>query len=103
MKVTGDTHFEGDPKPGDNVDVLALRSGNDLFAIIVTKRTAPISLSVVGNVIAINGQDWTIGAFHFVVNDSTVINGSPKVGDRVRAVGERQSNGSFIAKIIEKF
>ena len=103
IKVTADTKFFGDPKVGDNVDVLTRRVGNDLYAITVNKRTTSITMLVIGPVIAINGQDWMIGAFHFVVNDTTVIVGSPKVGDRVRALGERQSNGTFIAKSIEKF
>jgi len=103
IKINSNTKFVGDPQVGDSVDVQVQRSGNDLIALTVTKRSTGIVMFVIGTVNSINGQVWSIGAFQFIVNDATVISGSPKVGDRVRAIGDRQtSSNTFIARVIEK-
>jgi hypothetical protein len=99
--VTAATQFVGDPKVGDLVQV-DFQAANPPVAITVTKLNQSTSIVFTGPIVAINGSDWTIGAFHVVVNAQTMITGDPKVGDRVLVLGKRDANDVITATAIQK-
>jgi hypothetical protein len=96
------TRFIDDPQIGDNVKVTVTRSGDRLTALSVEKFTGPLSFLVVGTVLEMNGNMWRVGAYEVVINDATVIEGAPGVGDLVQVLGERQPTGVVVARVIRK-
>ena len=96
------TRFIDDPQIGDNVRVTVIRTELGLTALSVEKFTGPISFLIVGTVLEMNGNMWRVGSYDVVINEATVIEGAPTVGDPVQVLGERQSTGVIVARLIRK-
>jgi hypothetical protein len=113
VKVTAETRFVGEPKAGDEVDVLARRqSDGSLLALLIAKYVVPPTVPTEryqGVVKSISTTAWTIGPRAgdgpdrlFAVNAQTKIVGDPRIGDEVGVLAQRQADGSYLAIAIVK-
>ena len=113
VKVSAETKIVGDPKVGDEVDVLARKqSDGTLLALLIAKYVAPPTVPTEryqGVVKSISAASWTIGPKVgdgpdrlFAVNAKTKIVGDPKVGDEVGVLAQKQADGSYLAISIVK-
>jgi hypothetical protein len=103
IEIGAMTRFIGDPQVGDNVRVELERQGERLIALQVEKMIEPLGgFTFFGPVNEIGPERWRIGSYEVVVNASTKIIGTINVGDRVRVLSERLSNGTIVAKVIDK-
>jgi hypothetical protein len=113
VKVDAQTKYVGDPKVGDEVDVLARRqSDGTLLAVLVAKTVAPPAADVEryqGVVKSVSATAWTVGPKVgdgpdrlFAVNAKTQLVGDPKVGDEVGVLAQKQADGSYLALVIAK-
>ena len=100
--VLPETRFVDDPKVGDNVRVEIDRRDGRFVAISVYKMTGSMTFLIIDTVTSIGATEWKVGAYTVMITPSTNIVGSPKVGDRVRVLGERQSDGVIVARMIDK-
>ena len=104
VSITAATMIEGSPAVGDEVDVHAHVSGTTLVADRIEKKDAappqPNDVEFEGTVEVIGTTSWTISGKVVTVDSNTVIEHSPKVGDRVE-VHAIQSGTSFLATKIE--
>jgi hypothetical protein len=98
MVVTAETVFEGDPRVGDTVSVMAqLMPDGTLRAVRVAKiESSPAQLSIVGTVARINEDRWRVGRWTVLLSPHTTMSGDFSVGDRVRVIGERQSDTQYV-------
>jgi len=113
VKVTAETKFVGEPKAGDEVDVLVRRqSDGSLLALLVAKYVVPPTVPTEryqGVVKSIGATAWIIGPKVgdgpdriFAVNERTKIQGDPKVGDEVGVLAQKQADGTLLAIVIAK-
>lgn len=113
VKVSSETKVVGEPKVGDEVDVLARKqSDGSLLALLIAKFVAPPTVPTEryqGVVKSISTTSWTIGPKVgegpdriFAVNAQTKIVGDPKVGDEVGVLAQPQADGSYLAVAIVK-
>ena len=113
VKVGTETKFNGDPKVGDTVDVLARRqSDGSLLAILIMKSVLPPTVETErfnGTVKAISTTSLTVGPKAgnrpdrlFTVNGETQLVGAPKVGDDVSVLARKQADGSWLALVVAK-
>lgn len=113
VKVDAETKVVGDPKVGDEVDVLLrLLPDGSVLATLIVKFVAPPTVPTEryqGIVKSISPTSWTIGPAAgagpdrlFAVNEATRILGDPKVGDAVGVLAQKRSDGSFLAVVIAK-
>ena len=113
VKVSNETKIVGEPKVGDEVDVLARRqSDGSLVAILIAKFVAPPTVPTEryqGVVKSIGATAWIIGPKAgdgpdriFAVNERTRILGDPKVGDEVGVLAQKQADGTLLAVVIAK-
>jgi hypothetical protein len=113
VKVSSETKVVGEPKVGDEVDVLARRqSDGTLLALLIAKFVAPPTVPTEryqGVVKSISAASWTVGPKVgdgpdklFAVNAQTKISGDPKVGDEVGVLAQRQPDGTLLALSIVK-
>lgn len=113
VKVDAQTKFVGEPKVGDEVDVLASRqSDGTLLALLIAKTVAPPAADFEryqGTVKSISTTSWTVGPKVgdgpdrlFAVSAKTQIVGDPKVGDEVNVLAQKQADGSYLALVIAK-
>ena len=113
VKVTTETKTVGEPKAGDEVDVLARRqSDGSLLALLIAKVVVPPTVPTEryqGVVKSIGTTSWTVGPRVgdgpdrlFAVNASTKILGDPKVGDEVGVLAQKQADGTYLAVVIAK-
>lgn len=98
LTVTPETTFEGDPHVGDTVTVEAqLLTDGTLRAVRVMKvASAPAQLTIVGRVMRTNGDRWIVGRWSVLISPRTTISGDVETGDRVRVIGERQSDTKYV-------
>ena len=99
--VNAQTKIVGDPKVGDEVDVvISVDSANANVAVSIMKSiTPPLQVHLTGWVSSISATSWTISgppgsmapAFLLGVNAQTKIVGDPKVGDRVDVIAKLNS------------
>jgi hypothetical protein len=109
--LNAQTKIIGDPKLGDEVDVLInVDSASSNVAVSIMKSiTTPLQIHLSGWVSSISATSWTISgppgsmapAFLIQVNAQTKISGDPRVGDRVDVIAKRSSTG-FVALSITK-
>jgi hypothetical protein len=109
--VNAQTKIIGDPKLGDEVDVLInVDSASSNVAVSIMKSIAPpLEVHLSGWVSSISATSWTISgppgsmapAFLIQVNAQTKISGDPRVGDRVDVIAKPSSTG-FVALSITK-
>jgi hypothetical protein len=113
VTIDAQTKIIGDPKVGDSVQVMAtIDSAHNYNAIAIVKieQHDVTTTELHGTVKSIAATQWVIGgppgtlAPDFIVKiaSTTVIYPDPKVGDRVVAVGTRDSTGAFTATKISK-
>jgi hypothetical protein len=113
VSVNAQTRIVGDPKVGDSVQVMAnIDSAHNYVAIAIVKLDfhEPTTIELHGIVKSIAPSEWIIGGppgsltpdFMVTISAATVIYPNPKIGDRVVAVGTRDSKGTFIATKIGK-
>jgi hypothetical protein len=112
VSIDAQTKIVGDPKVGDSVQVMAIiDSSHSYLAIAIVKLGLPdITTELHGTVKSIAATQWVIGGpagtltpdFTVTITSKTVIYPDPKVGDRVVAVGTRDSKGGFTATKIAK-
>jgi hypothetical protein len=113
VKIGDETKVIGDPKVGDEVDVLARRQSDAaLFAVLISKSVPVPALPTVryqGIVKAIGTTSWTIGPKVgdgpdrlFAVNERTKVLGDPKVGDEVGVLAQHLADGPALAIVIAK-
>lgn len=58
-------------------------------------------IEFVGTLTAMNGNVWTVDAFTVTIDGKTQFEGSPKVGDKIRVAGQKQSDGTIVANNIK--
>ncbi len=112
LLVNAQTKVVGEPKVGDEVDVLSQPdSAGNLVALLIVKSgaTPPPSADVVtfdGTVKAIAAASWTItsrdGDVAVAITPTTKIEGSPAVGDAVKVAAQRATGGALTALVIVK-
>jgi len=118
LKISTETKFVGDPKVGDEVDVLAQKqSDGSYLALSIVKITVapPIgAVSFDGVVKSITPAPsagpagsmvvatWVVDTTKVVVSRMTVVKGDPKVGDKVHVEGLKTADGSVAAALIAK-
>ena len=113
VKVSSETKIVGEPKAGDEVDVLARRqSDGSLLALLIAKYVVPPTVPTEryqGVVKSISTTSCTIGPKAgdgpdrlFAVNAQTKIVGDPKIGDEVGVLAQKQADGSYLAVAIVK-
>lgn len=107
--VAPGTEINGAPGLGDVVKVHGLlQSDGSVLAFEIDDSPAPGATpqagetEFAGTVESITGDVWTIGGQAVMVGGSTEIKGSPSVGDAVKVHGLLQSDGSIMAREIEK-
>lgn len=105
VTVNRETKILGDPKVGDNVDVIGTMEGTAFVATSITKlaSTTPPSteVSFEGVVKNIDGNFWMVDAVKVMVSPRTEVVGAPAVGDRVQVVGQRASAAFMATKIVK--
>jgi len=113
VKVDAETKIVGDPKVGDEVDILARQqSDGSLLALLIAAVVPPPTVPAEqyqGMVKSIGTTSWTVGPRVgegpdriFAVNGTTKVLGDPKVGDEVGVLAVKQTDGSFLAILIAK-
>lgn len=113
VKVDARTKIVGEPKVGDEVDVLARReSDGSLLAVLIQKPVeAPLpTVRHTGTLKSLSPTSATIGPrgatdgpdISFVLNAQTRLVGDPKVGDDVGVLAQRRADGSLLALVIAK-
>lgn len=113
VKVDARTKFVGEPKVGDEVDVLAQRlSDGSLLALLIAKAVVPPAAELLryqGVVKSVSTTAWTVGPKAgdgpdrlFAVNARTQIVGDPRVADEVGVLAQKQADGSWLALVIAK-
>ncbi len=114
VEVNADTKILGDPKVGDEVDVLGKRdSAGRLVALLIVKTPAAVApvQKVHGWVASIGAASWTIATgpagsaapvLLLNVNSATKIVGDPKVGDEVEVLATNPATGGATALLIVK-
>lgn len=105
VEVDSNTQYLGTPGLGWEVQVNALvrADGSYLARQIIGLRgpTAPPEpLEFVGAVSAIEGPWWTIGPYRVKVDEETLLEGDPQIGDRVQVKAERRAGGEIWARKI---
>ncbi len=111
LKVDARTRIIGEPKVGDEVDVIARpQADGSLLAILIHISEHVPSLPTErysGIVKAIEPSLWTIGPADgatpdrlFTVDEKTKILGDPVVGDPVGVLARELEDGSFLALVI---
>lgn len=113
VAIDAQTKILGDPKVGDNVQVMAtIDSAHNYIAIAIVKigLPMPVQNEMHGWVASIQPDQWTIGGppgsmmpvMLVKVTSTTQIYANPKVGDKVTVTGTREANGVFTAAKITK-
>lgn len=111
--VNAKTRILGDPKVGDEVDVLAQAQADGSFLAIVIARTVPppdVSTRVTfeGVLVSMTADGtagvatWRVGETKVIVSRMTVVVGNPRVDDRVRVEGLTLRDGSVMAARVTK-
>jgi hypothetical protein len=105
--VNGATAIEGNPQVGDLVEVRADRAPDGTLTATRIKKEdddgdGDDEREFRGVVSAIGPSSWTIGDFIVLVNDATVIEGNPQVGDLVEVRADRAPDGTLTATRIQK-
>jgi len=103
------TEINGYPRVGDTVKVHGLlQSDGSMLAFEIDGSPAAGSppeageTEFTGTVESIVGDVWTIDSQAVIASGSTEIKGAPAVGDVVKVHGMAQSDGSILAREIEK-
>ncbi len=105
------TRFLGEPKLGNEVDVLAQRQADGSWLALVIARTTltdpgRIEVQLDGVVKEIQpgrvAGTWLVDDTKVVVSPITVVRGNPRVGDRVHVEGWKSPDGSVLAKLVAK-
>lgn len=113
VKVDAETKVVGNPKVGDQVDVLARQlPDGSVLALLIAGFVPPPTFQTEryeGVVKAIGTTSWTVGPRAgdgpdrlFAVGERTKIVGDPKVGDQVGVLAQRQADGSYLALVIAR-
>ena len=106
VTIAPTTVIEGSPAVGDRVDVHAVRTGTSLVASRIRKEDAnpPNEGDQVEfrGTVQSKGSTWTISGRTVAVDASTEIEGSPAVGDTVDVEAVRRSDGTLLARKIQK-
>lgn len=101
MRVTDATRFHGDPQVGNRVAVEADydAEGNITARNVIRQLEPPVPVHIVieDTITEQDGRTWKVGAYTVLLNDFTVIVGTPVVGDRVRVEGDGLSGRTLIA------
>jgi hypothetical protein len=110
--VNPQTKVVGDPKVGDEVDVLAQPdAAGNLIALLIAKHANPLPtpdvVSFDGVVKSIGASAWTItterdGDVTVAIGPATKVEGAPAVGDRVKVAAQRATGGGLTALLIVK-
>ena len=110
--VNAETRLVGDPRVGDDVGVLALQQADcSLLALVIAKVvTVPPGAEVAFDGLlkstsaagSMGAAVWLVDETRVHVTRSTVVRGSPAVGDRVHVEGLRNPDGSVLAKLVAK-
>jgi hypothetical protein len=108
------TRLVGDPRVGDDVGVLAQKQADgSLLAVVIAKLVVvpPVAEVAFDGVLkstsagdpgAASGGVWLVDETKVVVTRSTVVRGSPKVGDRVHVEGLKGPDGTVVARLVAK-
>ena len=105
LGVTDQTVFEGDPGLGDFVEAKFHDDGSgNLVADRIEKEDEAQGAEVefVGIVEAIGDASWTISGQVVGIDASTLIEGSPAVGDSVEVHAAKAADGSLLATRIQR-
>lgn len=111
VKVDAETKVVGEPRAGDEVDVLARRlSDGSLLAILIAKvATTPSPVATVsfdGVVQRISPGSptgtWLVGETKVVVSRATTVRGNPQVGDTVHVEGLKSPDRVVLARLVAK-
>jgi hypothetical protein len=102
--ITDQTVFEGNPAPGDFVEVKFHDGGSGGFvADRIAKEDAPgMEIEFMGIVEAIGDASWTISGQVVGIDSATQIIGSPAIGDSVEVDAIKAADGSLTARKIKK-
>jgi hypothetical protein len=98
--VTSSTQILGSPAVGDTVEAEGDRaSDGTLTARKIQKEDAGDEGEVefTGSVESISAGTWTVAGRTLTVNDATVIDGDPQVGDTVEVKAKQEVDGSLTA------
>jgi uncharacterized protein YbjQ (UPF0145 family) len=104
LQIVATTVISGSPAVGDTVEVHGHHSGSDVVADRIEKVNAPDpgeDVEFEGTVEMIAAASWTISSQVVTITPTTVIEGSPAVGDRVQVHAVR-SGASLTATRIRK-
>ncbi len=111
VQVNAQTKIVGEPKAGDDVEVLGRRDAAgvlvaQLIAKIPSIPPAPAEM-LNGKVLSIAADAWKVSLrsgqeVTVKITSETKITGSPSIGDTVEILGTRNSAGDFVAQIIVK-
>ncbi len=113
VKVDAETKVVGGPRVGDEVEVLARQlPDGSMVALLIAGFVPPPTVPMEryeGVVKAAGTASWTVGPRAgdgpdrlFAVNEKTRILGDPRIGDPVGVLAQRQTDGSYLARVIAK-
>jgi len=107
LVVNAQTKISGSPRVGDEVEVLySIDSANANIAISIIRfeRPAPPNQTTLfhGKVKTIAADVWTIDDTRVLINEKTKITGSPRVGDTVEVLAQKNDAGALVAILIVK-
>lgn len=109
--VNDRTKFVGEPKLGDEIDVLAqLQADGSWLALVIAKAatvgSGQVETAFDGVVKEVSpgraAGVWRVDDTKVVVSMMTVVRGAPKVGDRVHVEGWKTPDGTVLAKLVAK-
>lgn len=105
LVVNAQTKIAGAPKVGDEVEVIySIDSANANIAISIIRfeRPTPPNQTTLfhGRVKTITADAWTIDDTRVLINAQTKIVGSPKVGDNVEVLAQKNDAGALVAILI---
>lgn len=108
LVVNAQTKIAGAPKVGDQVEVIySIDSANANVAISIIRfeRPAPPNQTTLfrGRVKTIEPTVWTVDDTRVLINEKTKIVGSPRVGDNVEVLAQKNDAGALVAILIVKW